>query len=190
MNEATLRRHLVEIFRLAYLRKLTDLMGGNVSARLSLDEVLITPTSTPKTLIKPNTLVKMRIDGTVLSGGRPSSEWRMHLGIYRVRDDVKVVLHTHPPNIIALSQAGLKPDFSLTEAVSYVGEIAEVPLLKPGSEELAEAVAKALKPRNITAVILKGHGLVTIGSTPYEALNRAEVLEDVAYITLITKILS
>lgn len=190
MNEASLRRYLVEVFRLAYVRRLTDIMGGNVSARLSADEVLITPTSTPKPLVKPNALVKMRLDGTVLGGGRPSSEWRMHLGIYRVRDDVKVVLHTHPPNVIALSQAGLRPDFSLTEAVSYVGEVGEVPLLKPGSEELAEAVARAFRHRNVTAVILKGHGLVTVGSTPYEALNKAEVLEDVAYITLLTKILS
>ncbi len=181
---------MVEVFRLAYLRGLTDLMGGNVSARLGGDEILITPTSTPKTLIKPNSLVKMRLDGTVLSGGRPSSEWRMHLGIYRVRDDVRVVLHTHPPNVIALSQLGLKPDFSLTEAASYLGEVAEVPLLKPGSEELAEAVARAIRPRGVTAVILKGHGLVTVGSTPHEALNRAEVLEDLAYITLMVRVLS
>jgi L-fuculose-phosphate aldolase len=41
---------------------------------------------------------------------------------------------------------------------------------------------------DVTAVILKNHGLVTIGSTPYEALNRAEVLDDLAYITLMTTI--
>ena len=186
MNENALRRLIVEIFRLAYVRRLTDLLGGNASARLGSDEVLITPTSMPKILIKPQSIVKIRLDGTVISGGNPSSEWRMHVGIYRVRDDVKFVLHTHPPNILALTKAGLKIDLSLSEAISYVGEVAEVPYLRPGSAELADAVSKALSRRSVTAVILKNHGLVTVGSTPYEALNRAEVLENLAYITLLS----
>jgi len=190
MNEASLRRTLVEIFKLAYVRKLVDLLGGNVSARLGDDEILITPTSTPKVLIKPQSIVKIRLDGTVISGGKPSSEWRMHVGIYRVRSDVKFVLHTHPPNILALTQAGLKVDLSLSEAISYIGEVAEVPYLKPGSAELAEAVSRAMSKDDVTAVILKNHGLVTIGSTPYEALNRAEVLDDLAYITLMTRLLN
>jgi L-fuculose-phosphate aldolase len=190
MNEASLRRSLVEIFRLAYARRLVDLLGGNVSARLGGDEILITPTSTPKVLIKPQSIVKIRLDGTVISGGKPSSEWRMHAGIYRVRSDAKFVLHTHPPNILALTQAGLKVDLSLSEAISYIGEVAEVPYLKPGSAELAEAVSRAVSKDGVTAVILKNHGLVTIGSTPYEALNRAEVLDDLAYITLMTRLLN
>jgi L-fuculose-phosphate aldolase len=188
MNEASLRRTLVEIFKLAYVRKLVDLLGGNVSARLGGDEILITPTSTPKVLIKPQSIVKIRLDGTVISGGKPSSEWRMHVGIYRVRSDARFILHTHPPNILALTQAGLKVDLSLSEAISYIGEVAEVPYLKPGSAELAEAVSRAMSREGVTAVILKNHGLVTIGSTPYEALNRAEVLDDLAYITLMTTI--
>lgn len=79
MNEASLRRIIVEIFRLAYVRRLVDLLGGNASARLSSDEVLITPTSMPKVLMKPQSIVKIRLDGTVISGGNPSSEWRMHV---------------------------------------------------------------------------------------------------------------
>ncbi|ADN51386.1 class II aldolase/adducin family protein [Vulcanisaeta distributa] len=190
MNEASLRRIIVEIFRLAYARRLVDLLGGNASARLGGDEVLITPTSMPKTLIKPQSIVKIKLDGTIVSGGNPSSEWRMHVGIYRVRDDVKFILHTHPPNILALTRAGLKVDLSFSEAISYVGEIAEVPYLKPGSAELADAVARAVSKKNITAVILRNHGLVTVGSTPYEALNRAEVLENLAYITLLSNCLT
>ncbi len=189
MNEASLRRLIVEVFRLAYARRLTDLLGGNASARLGNDEVLITPTSMPKVLIRPQSIVKIRLDGTVVSGGSPSSEWRMHVGIYRARDDIKFVLHTHPPNILALTKAGLRIDLSLSEAISYIGEVAEVPYLKPGSVELADAVARAISRRDVTAVILRNHGLVTVGSTPYEALNRAEVLEDLAYITLLSSCL-
>nr|KJR71420.1 MAG: fuculose phosphate aldolase [Vulcanisaeta sp. AZ3] len=187
MNEQTVRRLLVEITRLAYTKRLVDLLGGNASARLG-GEILITPTSTPKVLIKPQNIVKMRLDGTVVSGGKPSSEWRMHVGIYKVRDDVKFILHTHPPNILALTQAGLNIDASLSEATSYVGEIAEVPYIRPGTQELADAVSKAVLRRDITAVILRRHGLVTMGSSPYEVLNRTEVLENLAYITLMSRI--
>ncbi|MGC8543353.1 MAG: class II aldolase/adducin family protein [Vulcanisaeta sp.] len=189
MNEQSLRRSLVEIFRLAYAKRLVDLLGGNASARLSNDNILITPTSVPKVLIKPQSIVKIRLDGTVITGGKPSSEWRMHVGVYRVRDDVKFILHTHPPNILALTQAGFKIDLTFSEAISYVGNVAEVPYLKPGSAELAEAVSRAISRKDVTAVILKNHGLVTVGSTPYEALNRAEVLENLAYITLMMKLL-
>ncbi|WP_367834527.1 class II aldolase/adducin family protein [Vulcanisaeta sp. JCM 16159] len=73
--------------------------------------------------------------------------------------------------------------------MSYVGEIAEVPYLKPGSAELADAVSRAVSRRGVTAVVLMNHGLVTVGSTPYEALNRAEVLENLAYITLFSNCL-
>ncbi|MGC9153690.1 MAG: class II aldolase/adducin family protein [Vulcanisaeta sp.] len=189
MNEQSLRRSLVEIFRLAYAKRLVDLLGGNASARLGNDNILITPTSVPKVLIKPQSIVKIRLDGTVITGGKPSSEWRMHVGVYRVRDDVKFILHTHPPNILALTQAGFKIDLTFSEAISYVGNVAEVPYLKPGSAELAEAVSRAISRKDVTAVILKNHGLVTVGSTPYEALNRAEVLENLAYITLMMKLL-
>lgn len=51
---------------------------------------------------------------------------------------------------------------------------------------MAEAVSRALSRKNVTAVILRNHGLVTVGVTPYEAFNRAEVLEDLAYITLMS----
>ena len=189
-TEQELRRLIAEVFRWTYLKNLNTTIGGNVSARLDKETILITPTSTPKHLIKPANIVKMKLDGTVIGGGKPSSEWRMHIEIYKVRSDVKAIVHTHSPSILALSLAGVKPDLSICEAKTYLGDyVPEVPYYTPGSQELAEAVARVFKNVNVYVAILRNHGVVAVGSNLFEALNRAEVIEQVAYITLMSYLL-
>ncbi len=190
MRESELRRLIAEVFRWTYLRKLNTTIGGNVSARLTDDTILITPSSIPKHLIKPTNIVKMKLDGTVLSGGVPSSEWRMHVEIYKVRDDVKAIVHTHSSSVLALSMAGYKVDTSIVEARYYLGEtIPEIPYHPPGSQELAEAVARTFRIGKVNVAILKNHGVVAVGSNLLEALNRAEILEHLAEITIHSSIL-
>jgi len=190
VRESELRRLIAEVFRWTYLRKLNTTIGGNVSARLTDDTILITPSSIPKHLIKPTNIVKMKLDGTVLSGGVPSSEWRMHVEIYKVRDDVKAIVHTHSSSVLALSMAGYKVDTSIVEARYYLGEtIPEIPYHPPGSQELAEAVARTFRIGKVNVAILKNHGVVAVGSNLLEALNRAEILEHLAEITIHSSIL-
>ncbi len=190
-REAELRRMLAEVFRWTYLKNLTTTLGGNASARLNEDTILITPSGMPKHMIRPANIVKMKLDGTVQGPGKPSSEWRMHVEIYKTRDDVKAVLHVHAPHILALYEAGYRIDVDMVELKVYVGPtIPEVGYLAPGSQELAEAVARALRPRNVYAVILRKHGIVTVGSNILEALNRAEILDQAAYITILRNILT
>ncbi|NPA23502.1 MAG: class II aldolase/adducin family protein [Crenarchaeota archaeon] len=191
-REAELRRLLADVFRWTYLKNLTTTMGGNASVRLDEETILITPSGMPKHMIKPANIVKMRLDGTVQGGaGRPSSEWRMHVEIYKTRDDVRAVLHVHPPHVIALYESGYKLDLDIVELKAYVGPtVPEVGYLAPGSQELAEAVARALRPRNIHAVVLRKHGIVTVGSNILEALNRAEVLDQAAYMAILRNLLT
>ncbi len=189
-REAELRRLIAEVFRWTYLKGLTTTIGGNISARLDEETMLITPSGVPKHMVKPANIVKMKLDGTVQGSGRPSTEWRMHAEIYKTRDDVKAIVHVHPPHVLALYNAGYKIPTDLVEVSAYVGQnIPEVGTYAPGSQELAEAVARALRPRNVYAVILRGHGVVTVGSNLFEALNRAEVLEQAAYIAILQKLL-
>ncbi len=189
-RESDLRKLIAEVFRWTYLKGLNHVIGGNVSARLNEETILITPTRMPKHLVRPSSIVKMRLDGTVIGSGRPSSEWRMHVSVYSVRDDVKAIVHTHQPYTLALHAAGFKVDLSIAEAQAYLGtSVAEIPYYTPGSQELADAVARALKVRGVNVVILKNHGVVAVGSNLFEALNRAEVLENVAMITVLSNLL-
>jgi len=172
---------VVEYYRLLYLRGQTTLLSGNISVRVG-DLVAITPTSAPKPLLRPSDLVYIDLEGRVVGGsGAPSSEWRMHVAIYRRRPDVGAVVHTHAvlPTVLAERiDAGL-----LLESESYLGGgIAVVPPLKPGTWELAEAVAEALSRANVA--VMKKHGVVAVGPTLAEAVNRAEVVNDLAWATL------
>ena len=73
---------------------------GNVSVRLSDDTIIATPTGMSKSFITPEKLVKLNLQGEILEaneGYRPSSEIKMHIRCYQERDDVKAVVHAHPP---------------------------------------------------------------------------------------------
>ncbi|MFB6490986.1 MAG: class II aldolase/adducin family protein [Thermoproteus sp. AZ2] len=176
-----IEEEVVEYYKFLYLRGHVSLLSGNISVRAD-DCILITPTSAPKPLLTPRDLVCIDLRGNVVRGERrPSSEWRMHVAIYRARPDVNAVVHTHAvlPTILA---ERLKPGL-LAESESYLGGgIAVVPPIKPGTWELAEAVAAALARDNVA--VLKKHGVVAVGPALAEAVNRAEVLNDIALATL------
>ncbi len=177
-----IEEEIVEYYKLLYLRGQTTLLSGNISAK-SEQYIVITPSSMPKPLLKPSDLVYIDLEGRVVKGNKaPSSEWRMHVAIYRRRPDVAAVVHTHAvaPTVLAERiDSGL-----LAESESYLGGgIAVVPYIKPGTWELAEAVAEALGKSNVA--ILSRHGVVAVGSSLAEAVNRAEVVNDLAWATLI-----
>jgi len=172
---------------LLYHRGHLTLLSGNVSMRVG-DEVLVTPTSRPKPFLTPAELVWIDLEGRVLRGFlKPTSEWRMHVAIYKRRPDVGAVVHTHDvlPTVLA---EGIDSS-TLSEAEAYLGSgIVIVPYIQPGTIELAEAVASALERSDVA--VLKRHGLVAVGRDLAEAVNRVEVVEDLAKASLYVSILS
>ena len=96
-EEREAREAVVEVGRRLWTRGLVGGSEGNVSVRLGA-LVLATPSGACKGFLAPGDLVVTDLGGQPLSGqGRPSSELRMHLRIYRLRDDVRAVVHAHPP---------------------------------------------------------------------------------------------
>ncbi len=189
-----IRRALAEAMRLLHMRGLVNLRGGNASARLALPDgttfIYITPSGVAKPLLQPSDIAVMGIDGTIIEG-KPSSEYRLHLAIYRDREDVNAVVHAHCPLTVAASDLGALDNIlsAGVEARYYIGDcVGFVPLLEPGTEQLAKEAAKALSRCNVA--VLEKHGAVAVGlsSDPveaiYEALDRLEALEDAAKIVL------
>ena len=158
--------------------------SGNISLRRG-NLVLIIPSSIPYDWLRPKQVIAIELpSGRKLSGcGEPSSEWRMHLSIYRAREDVKAIVHTHSPYATAASFRKYLP-LVHDEGKLLFGE--EVPVSEhapPGTWALAEAVAKALG-RGKAALIAR-HGAVAVGRTLTEALLLAEKLEEAAQLALI-----
>ena len=152
--------------------------SGNVSMRVD-GGMLITPTGMAYGELRPSDIVEVRSDGRVTPGQRvASSEWRVHLAIYKARVDVAAIVHTHSLNATALSclHRGI-PAFHYMVAEAGGDKIACAPYATYGTEELSRFAVKALGPRQ--ACLLANHGAIAVGDSlrkAYELAGEVEVL--------------
>lgn len=189
-REDELRRAIVAVCRRLDERGLVAGIDGNVSARLDDRTLLVTPSGVAKGRIDVDDLVAIAPDGTPRAGerGRPSSEVRMHLAIYRSRHDVAAVVHAHPPAATGFAVAGeglVAP--VLPEIILLAGSVPLVPYATPGTEALADQLHPYLADHD--AFLLANHGATTVGSTLDAALHRMESLEHAARIILAARLL-
>jgi L-fuculose-phosphate aldolase len=164
-------------------RLLTDGLAvgsaGNISVRAG-DVVAITPSGIPYPELRPADICLVALNGDQLPvppgepAGIPSSETPMHLAIYAATDAAAIV-HTHSPEVIALSAA--RPELpAIHYAITALGGPVRVaPYVRFGSAGLAAAAVEALSGRS--AVILRNHGAVTCGRDLAQAYDRAILLE-------------
>ena len=186
-NLYSLKRDLVEAGKRVYEHGFVASNDGNISARVDDKRVLITPTGVSKGFMKPEDMVLVDMEGTVLSSnGKPSSEVFMHLRIYKDRPDVNSVCHAHPPYATGYAVAGLPMDQCvLPEVIIVLGEIPLVDYGTPGTDEFYTPVLKHLKTHD--AFLLANHGALTIGSDVYNAYYKMETLEHAAKIQFVAK---
>ncbi len=185
MNPMTPAEILADVMRLLYTRGLVQVKGGNASIiDRDRDTIYITPSGHPRHLLEAEHIAAIDLQGNTLYGN-PSSEWRLHLAIYKRIPEVMSIVHAHPPYTIALGELG-GADLSLTTEASYrITCISIIPPLKPGTWELAEETAKTLKTQGCNTAILRRHGVVAYSSKdPYHALDAIEALEDLAKIQI------
>ena len=174
MDETEARKALVEICARLYDRNLTVSAGGNMSIRVD-DGVLITPSGRNKGLLKPEDLVKVSLEGAVISGGRPSIETRFHLALYRRNARTNAVIHCHPLNCIALTLRNEELRCNLTpEGALLLGRVPTIPYITPGTDELVDTVASL---SGSPVMLMARHGALTQGTTLEEAYDRMEELE-------------
>lgn len=179
-SEKRLREEIILLGRFLYERSFLFATAGNISARLK-KEILITPKGKCKGELSPKEISKISLEGKVISG-QPSSEWRMHLAVYKKREDISAVIHAHPLWATLLSFFGKKLKRKIG---SNLAEMRFVPYFPSGSEELAMGMAKAVtqNPRCDT-FILKRHGVVVLGKDLREARFKLERLEFFSFLSL------
>ncbi|MCC6015542.1 MAG: class II aldolase/adducin family protein [Desulfurococcaceae archaeon] len=186
--EDLIKQDIITVMRNLYRRNLISALSGNLSVRIpGTNYIWITPSGLHKAELKVDDLVKIDLDGNIIEGHhKPSSEWRFHVAIYKLRSDIYAVAHTHNPAVLVLDLLDIKLDPSiLIESKYYIKGIAYVPEAEPGSMELARYVAEVVKS-DVNAIILRRHGVVTMGKNIYEAETIAEALEDLALVQLYT----
>jgi L-fuculose-phosphate aldolase len=184
-----LRERIVEIGRRLYERGLIGANEGNVSARDG-DVLLVTPASVCKGYLTPDMIVETDIEGRKRGDGpgRVSSEVAMHVACYRRRPDITAVVHAHPPTATGFAVAGIALDRPLiAEAVVTLGAVRVIPYGTPSTQELADNVGSAICESH--AVLMANHGALSVGDSVERAWERMETIEQLARVTLTTRLL-
>ena len=150
---------------------LTNGTAGNVSI-FNREEglVAISPTGVNYSELTPEMISIVDLEGKLIEGLKPSSELEMHMILYRNREDVNAVIHTHPvyTTVLACLRQDL-PAIDYMIAVTGATKVRCAEYASYGTKELAENAYKAMG--SSLAVILANHGLTTAGKDIANAFN-------------------
>lgn len=191
INDYEIRQQICEIGKRIYMNGFVAANDGNITVRLNDEEIITTPTGVSKGFMTPEMMIKVDINGNVLSKEstyRPSSELKMHIRVYKERQDVKSVVHAHPPYATSFAIVGkplTKP--IMPEAVITLGWVPIAEYGTPSTEEIPDAISKYLQ--NYDALMLENHGALTYGSDLINAYYKMESLEFYAKLTFISTLL-
>jgi L-fuculose-phosphate aldolase len=182
MQLAELRQKIVETGLACLALGIVHGTAGNFSRRcVETGLIAISPSGIPYSETAPHDCVVMTVDGEVVDGTRrPSSETPMHTMIYRARPDVYAVLHTHSHFSTVVSCIRSELPAILTEvAVVLGGPVRVARYGMTATADIGRSVVEQLTP-STRAVLLKNHGLVTMGRDFSETMAIAEIVEESA----------
>ena len=178
-----LRRTLAELHQSLVENGLVAWTSGNVSARVpGSDLLVIKPSGVGYDDLTPESMVVCDLDGTRVDGDlSPSSDTASHAYIYRHMPEVGGVVHTHSRYATAWAARGEPIPCVLTAmADEFGGEIPVGPFAPIGGDEIGRAVVETLAGHRSPAVLLRSHGVFTVGATARDAVKAAVMCEDVA----------
>jgi L-fuculose-phosphate aldolase len=187
IHNRQIKEQICEIGRRVYAKGFAAANDGNISYRVGDNEVLCSPTMICKGFMTPDDICAVDLEGAQIAGKRKrTSEILLHLAIMKNRDDVKAVVHCHPPHATAFAVAREPiPQCVLPEIEVFMGEVPLAPYETPGGNEFANTVVPFLKSTN--TIILTNHGTVSFGKTLEEAYWKTEILDAYCKILILTK---
>jgi L-ribulose-5-phosphate 4-epimerase len=176
-----LKEELVELHLELPKNNLVAWTGGNVSARdAATNLVVIKPSGVRYEDLRPEHMVVVDLQGNQVEGSlKPSSDTYSHLYVYRHRPDVGGVVHTHSRYACAFAAVGKSIPVVLTAiADEFGGPIPCGGFALIGDEAIGKVVVESIGKS--PAVLLKNHGVFTIGKNAKAAVKAAVMTEDVA----------
>jgi L-ribulose-5-phosphate 4-epimerase len=157
--------------------------AGNVSERLPGEDLfVIKPSGVSYDELSPEAMVICDLDGNLVEGERsPSSDTAAHAYVYRHMPDVGGVVHTHSTYATAWSARGEAIPCVLTMmADEFGGEIPVGPFALIGDDSIGRGIVDTLRGSRSPAVLMRNHGVFTIGASARDAVKAAVMCEDVA----------
>lgn len=182
------KRKIIEAGKMLDRYGLIALSGGNVSLRTETGEIIITPSGMPYEELSEDDLIVMNIDGNIIEGSRrPSVDNEALRYIFEKRNDVNAVIHTHQPYATGMGLMQDKIDCNLTTlANSTKGAVNVAPYSSAASIDMGIKTVDYIG--NSLAVVLRHHGVVTIGNNLKEALYSAVYLEEACKTLMVARV--
>lgn len=178
---------LVMFMQRIYDKGLTTTSGGNLSIMDSDGNIWITPASVDKGTLTRRDIICVHPDGTCEGPHKPSSELPFHQSVYKLRPDLKAVLHAHPPALVAFSIVRKTPDLDLITSVRRVcGNVRIAAYGVPGSEDLGEKIGKVFAD-GCDIAILENHGVCIGAADMFTAFQRFETLNYTAELEILAR---
>lgn len=177
------KQQVLEAAKKAYHEKLMAGTSGNMSIYCPERKlVAITPSSYDYGKMAEQDIVVIDLEGQVLEGRlNPSSEWRMHVELYKHLPHVKAVVHTHSPYATSFAVNHQEIPVVLIEMVPFLkGRLEVSPYAEQGSTQVGLNAVPILERKN--ACLLANHGVVAVGATMAQAYINSIYVEDTAKI--------
>ena len=168
---------LVMIMNRIYYYGMTTTSGGNLSIKDENGDIWITPSGIDKGNLTRHDMIQVKPDGTIIGIHKPSVELPFHSEIYRIRPDLKGILHAHPPTLVAFSLARKLPNIKLVPNASEVcGKLSIAKYDVPGSEQLGKNIAEEFA-KGYNTVLMENHGVVCGATDLFRAFMSFETLD-------------
>ncbi len=186
-NIHRIKQDICEIGRRIYNKGFAAANDGNITVRVSENEVLCTPTMHSKGFLKPEDICTIDMTGKQIAGHKKrSSEALLHLEIYKQRSDVKSVVHCHPPHATAFAVAREPiPQCVLPEVEVFLGDVPITKYETPGGQTFADTIIPFVNKCNV--MILANHGTVSFGEDVERAYWWTEILDAYCRILMLAK---
>jgi L-ribulose-5-phosphate 4-epimerase len=164
--------------------------SGNVSARVP-DGFIIKPSGVSYDELTADTMIVCDLDGNVVEGSHaPSSDAAAHAYVYRAMPEVGGVVHTHSAYATAWAARGEAIPCVLTAmADEFGGEVPVGPFALIGNDDIGRGIVETLRGHRSPAVLMRGHGVFTIGADAKAAVKAAVMCEDVARTVHLARVL-
>lgn len=172
-----IKEEIIRVGRKLWERGYVDGNGGNISARISPQYVICTPTLVSKGDLHLEDMCLVDLDNCQICGKRAqTSEIRLHLEIYKAVPEAKAVIHCHPPYATAHAVADVIPQGNLVpEQEVFIGPVALAPYETPGTTAFAKTVLPWVRRHN--TILLSHHGIVCWADTVTHAEWYTEVID-------------
>jgi ribulose-5-phosphate 4-epimerase/fuculose-1-phosphate aldolase len=161
--------------------------GGNLSVKLSSAEaIVIKPSGVGFNECTRDNLQIVHLDGTLEpSPLKPSKDLEFHLDLYRIRPDIRAIVHCHSPWATGYASAGIEIPCLTVQTIEKIGRMPLIPLSPNGGPQTEAEISPVFRDPKVVAAVLANHGTIGVGATLTKAQYLAEIIEETAQIAYV-----